>query len=533
MTERSQRTAKRDPVAPIRHGEAGSGPETIWHAMPRRNTQKVSHLLAGDLRRQILTGQLAADQQLPPEAELTSRLQISRETLREALRILESQQLIEIRRGRGGGAVVRRPGLEAVARYVALLLQLRRTTLAHLEEVRSVVEPPAAELLASHAGFDDLEALVALHDAERAARTPLAFVTAMSAFDQAVIELSGNRTLAVIAGVFRDIYAGQVYSSIDDDDAVSAQQIARRVIVSHSAFLDAARRRDESLAFNTWSDYLFTTNRMLVSRNASRQPIDITPLWRAQAGQANGESSPRRASVVATEIRARIAEGELGEGDRLPPLAELSGEFGISRPTLREALRILEMEFLLDLRTGDRSGAMIRTPSTRVAAQLAGIVLEARGTTLADFHRALRLIEPSIMSLVADRIGSKQLSVLNSMNAELAAATDDTARFVTTYRDAEKVAFSCVKNPALTVIAEILHWVRVTVEPAIAADVAGLPWIPKTNRRTQRLFDRFLTVVAEHDAARAKEVWAECLAANVKWAEESEFSERLMLDLMG
>ena len=531
MTERPHTTQKRDAVTPIRHGAAGS--EAVWQAMPRRNTQKVSHLLAGDLRRQILTGQLATDQQLPPEAELTSRLQISRETLREALRILESQQLVEIRRGRGGGAVVRRPGLEAVARYVALLLQLRKTTLAHLEEVRSVVEPPAAELLAGQAGFEDLETLVALHDAERAAHDPLSFVTAMSAFDQAVIELSGNRTLAVIAGVFRDIYAGQVYSSIGDNNSAAAEQIARRVVVSHSAFLDAARRRDASLAQNTWSDYLFTTNRMLVSRNISRQPIDITPLWRALAGRGNGESSPRRASVVATEIRSRIAEGRLGEGDRLPPLAELADEFEISRPTLREALRILEMEYLLDLRTGDRNGAMIRTPSTRVAAQLAGIVLEARGTTLADFHRALRLIEPSIMGLVASRIGAKQLNVLNAMNDELAATTEDTARFVTTYRDAEMVAFSCVKNPALTIIAEILHWVRVTIEPTITADVAGLPWIPKTNRRTQRLFSRFVAVVAERDSARAKEVWAECLAANVEWAEESEFSERLMLDLMG
>lgn len=529
MTERPDTSFKRDALAPMQL----DGSNAVFRALPRRNTQKVSHLLAGDIRRQILTGQLAADQQLPPEADLTAQLQISRETLREALRILESQQLVEIKRGRGGGAVVRRPGLDAVARYVALLLQLRKTTLADLEEVRVVIEPPAAEQLAAQAGFEDVETLVALHDAERAAKDPLSFVTAMSAFDQAVIELSGNRTLAVIAGVFRDIYAGQVYSSIGDNDAASAERIARRVIVSHSAFLDAARRQDASLAQNTWSDYLFTTNRMLISRNISRQPIDVAPLWRAQAGQDNGESTPRRASVVATEIRARIAEEDLREGDRLLPLAELAEEFSISRPTLREALRILEMEFLLDLRTGDRGGATIRRPSTRVAAQLAGIVLEARGTTLADFHRALRLIEPSIMGLVASRIGVKQLNVLGNMDADLAAAVEDTARFVTTYRDAERVAFSAVKNPALTVIAETLHWVRVGVEPAITADVKGLPWVSKTNRRTQALFSRFVAAAAEHDSDRATEIWAKSVTANAVWAEESEFSERLMIDLMG
>lgn len=505
----------------------------VLRPVARRNTQKVSHLLAADLRRQILDGHLAADQQLPSEADLTTQLQISRETLREALRILESQQLVEIKRGRGGGVVVRRPGLDAVSRYVALLLQLRATTLAHIEEARSVIEPPAAEQLASRADRADFDSLVALHDAERSAEgDPLAFVAAMSAFDQAVTELSGNRTLAVIAGVFRDIYAGQVYSSIGSSDAATAARMARRVIVSHSAFLDAARRRDAPLAHTTWSDYLFTTGRMFLSRNVSRQPIDITPLWRAQAESTGAGASPRRALAVATEIRARIAEGRLAEGDRLPPLPELGDEFDISRPTLREALRILEMEFLLDLRTGDRGGATIRTPTTQVAAQLAGIVLEARRTTVSDCFRALRLIEPPAIGLIASRVGSKQLAALRAVDGRLLTSVDDTPRFISTWREAEGVAFGAVKNPALTVIAEILHWIRVDVESAITADVKDLPWVTKMNRKVQRLFAEFVTAAAAHDSERASQIWAECLKINEAWADDSEFANRLLRDLM-
>lgn len=504
-----------------------------WTATARPNAQKMSHLLAAELRRQILNGDLAADQQLPPEPELTAQLRISRETLREALRILESQQLLEIKRGRGGGAVVRRPGLDGVARYVALLLQLRKTTLAHLEEARSVIEPPAAEQVAMRAGYDDLDALVVLHDAERTAEgDPLSFVTAMTAFEQAVMELSGNKTLAVFTGVFRDIYAGQVYSAIGRDQ-VAAEHIARRVVVSHSAFLDAARRRDSSLAQKTWADYLFTTSRLLVNRNASRQLIDMTPLWRAQADQNSTEPTPRRAMIVATEIRSRIAEGKLREGDRLPPLADLAGEFGISRPTLREALRILEMEFLLELRTGDRGGATIRTPSSRVAAQLAGIVLEARGATLSDFYRAMRLIEPPMMGLVAERVTPRQLRSLEAVDADLADAIDDTPRFVTTLRDAEQVALSAVRNPALIVVSEMLHWVRVGVEPAVTADAKAIPSVSKSNRNFAKLFSEFVTASAAHDAERAATSWANALEPNAPWIEESELGQRLMLDLMG
>ncbi|VEG43661.1 transcriptional regulator [Mycolicibacterium flavescens] len=513
-------------------GETGVN-DVLWRAMPRRHTQKVSHLLANDLRRQILNGQLEADRQLPTEAQLTAQLGISRETLRVALRILESQQLVEVKRGRKGGAVIRRPGLQAVSRYVALLLQLRETTLANLEEARSVIEPPAAELAAMRAGYDDLDTLVALHASEQAAEgDPLSFVTAMSAFDQAVTELSGNRTLAVIAGVFRDIYAGQIFTAIGSDDTVSADEMARRVVASHSAFLDAARRRDLPLTNKIWRDYLFTTSRLLIRRNVSRKPIDMTPLWRAQADQAGAEPTPRRAALVATEIRSRIAERALGEGDRLPPLAALADEFAISRPTLREALRTLETELLLELRTGDRAGATIRTPSTRVAAQLAGVVLEARGTTLADFYRAMQLIEPSIMGLVASRISSKQLKMLALADSELAASTEDTARFVTKLRETQMFAFSVVKNPALTVIAEILHWVQVGVEPAVTADAKGLPWVGKTNRNTQALFSQFLSAASQRDSAHAIEIWAAALDANAPWIEESELGHRLMLDLM-
>jgi DNA-binding FadR family transcriptional regulator len=515
----------------------GTGANEVLRPVARRNTQKISHLLAANLRRQILNGQLAADQRLPPEADLVTAFQVSRDTLREALRILESQQLVEIKRGRGGGVIVRPPGLESVSRYVALLLQLRGTTLADLEEARSVIEPPAAEQAAARAEPHELQMLGALHDAERAAEGhPLAFVTTMSAFDQAVTDLSANRTIAVIAGVFRDIYAGQVYSSIGESDAdadhVAAERIARRVIVSHSAFLDAARRGDASLAQTAWSDYLSTTGRLLASRGTSRRPIDITPLWRARAGRAAPEATPRRAQVVATEIRARIAEGGLSEGDRLPALPDLADEFEVSRPTLREALRILEMEFLLDLRAGDRAGATVLSPTTRVAAQMAGTVLEARHTTVADCYRALRMVEPAIVGLIASRATEKQLQRMRRVDSELAAATDDVVRFVTTWWEAERITFEAVNNPALTVIAEILRWIRVGMQPAITANVQDLPGVSKGNRGAQRLFAQFVSAAAEHDPARASQAWAQCMKANGSWMEESELGKRLIVDLM-
>ena len=212
------------------------------------------------------------------------------------------------------------------------------------------------------------------------------------------------------------------------------------------------------------------------------------------------DPAPRRAISVATEVRARIAEGQLREGDRLPSLADLATEFGISRPTLREALRILEMEFLLDLRGGDRAGATIRTPSTQVAAQLASIVLEARQTTLADFYRALQLVEPAMIELVAARIGKRTLRRLEELDAELGASVEDTGRFVRRLgHHVGRGASPPSQNPALTVTAEILRWVRVGVRPAITVDAKALPGVTKSNRKAHALVSE---LVAGHGHRR-------------------------------
>jgi DNA-binding FadR family transcriptional regulator len=496
---------------------------------PDRGPHKIAHVLAADLRRQILRGALVADQQLPPEAELMAAFGVSRDVLREALRILEAQSLVDIRRGRGGGAVVRRPGLASAGRYIALLLQLRGCTLTHLEEARSVLEPPAAQLLAARIAEEAYDHLVTLHDSERATVSdPLAFSTAVATFDQAVTELSGNRSIAVVAGILRVIYAGQVFVAIGSADPATGERIARRVVTGHAAFLAALRQRDADAAGRAWRDYLVGLARMLGPRGWSREPIDVVPLWRAQA---DGSGPPQRiAAAVSNEIRARIAEGRLADGDRLPPLAELATEFAISRPTLREALRILEMESLLVVRAGDRAGPQVRHPSTQTAAQLAGTVLEARQVTLADHFHAARLFEPAMMELAASRIDQPSLTRLRTLAAEMAAARDDMPRFSEAWRRAAGLAFGATANPALAVVAEIMQWVRQGTRPAVNV-ASDDPWAATTHQLVP-LFAELVEDLAARDPIRARQRWAALLDVNLPFIESRDFAHRLMIDVI-
>ena len=64
---------------------------------------------------------------------------------------------------------------------------------------------------------------------------------------------------------------------------------------------------------------------------------------------------PKMAELVAAHLRRQIVRGDLQEGDALPPETVLMEQFGVSRPTLREAFRVLESEALISVRRGARS----------------------------------------------------------------------------------------------------------------------------------------------------------------------------------
>ncbi|NIJ36752.1 DNA-binding FadR family transcriptional regulator [Sphingopyxis panaciterrae] len=114
---------------------------------------------------------------------------------------------------------------------------------------------------------------------------------------------------------------------------------------------------------------------------------------------------PKTSELVADQIRAQIVRGELNEGDSLPPEGTLMATLGISRPTLREAFRILEAENLISVVRGSRSGARVHRPSTELVSRYAGYVLEAQGTTIADLYTARLAIEPTVVRWLATSKG--------------------------------------------------------------------------------------------------------------------------------
>ncbi|HWC84560.1 MAG TPA: GntR family transcriptional regulator [Pseudonocardiaceae bacterium] len=119
--------------------------------------------LATMVREQILAGKLREGDRLPTEAEISTSYQVSRNTAREALRVLASQGLVTIRRGGTGGVFVTLPSpaqiAESVQVGVGLMAENHRISPQALSQFREMLEVPAAELAAVHRTETELAAI--------------------------------------------------------------------------------------------------------------------------------------------------------------------------------------------------------------------------------------------------------------------------------------------------------------------------------------------------------------------------------------
>ncbi|WP_160605786.1 FadR/GntR family transcriptional regulator [Pontixanthobacter aquaemixtae] len=134
---------------------------------------------------------------------------------------------------------------------------------------------------------------------------------------------------------------------------------------------------------------------------------------------------PKTAELVANSIRRRIIQGELSEGDTLPPEAQLMEQFGISRPSLREAFRILETERLIEVKRGSRSGARVSLPKVESVSRYASYFLQASEVKVSDIYEARLALEPYVVRALSDRPSAPAVARLRAEVSKLAAFSDD------------------------------------------------------------------------------------------------------------
>lgn len=151
----------------------------------------------------ILEGRIKAGDKLPSERELKETFNISRGTLREALRVLEQKGLIEIRLGVHGGAIVKQASTEPMLESLALMLRRKEIPFESVQEFRSSVESDIASLAAQRRTAEDLERLhVILTEAgqhlEPEAYDWDAFIAADGRFHQELARIARNPLFSLV-----------------------------------------------------------------------------------------------------------------------------------------------------------------------------------------------------------------------------------------------------------------------------------------------------------------------------------------------
>ncbi len=216
---------------------------------------RTSGLIVEQIRWLVRQGQLLAGDRLPSERELCDLFGVSRVTVREALRVLESSGLLDVRVGAKGGAFVTAPSGERIRDGIADLLTMSSLSAAEVTEAREVLEMGIVPLVCSRATDDDLDDLDELVLAARRALKADDYTMAMSTeFHVRVAQSAHNGAVELIIESFR----GALLLSMEQARR-TAPEMGRKGVEEHAAFVAAVRRRDAERASTIMFDHLERT----------------------------------------------------------------------------------------------------------------------------------------------------------------------------------------------------------------------------------------------------------------------------------
>lgn len=238
----------------------------------KRRTPKVAELIAQDIRREIILNRLTPGSILPSEVELTKEFGVGRASVREALRLLEYDGLITIRRGKVGGILVAQPDATALTSSLALLLTLSDAPISELFVVRRLLEPAAAQLAAETGTSEQIahiQATVRGDLEKRAFDGP----GNMGHFHGLLGTATNNRLLRILLDALEDI----VRTNLSTTDVSSSD--LRDIASAHAEVAEAVAARDGVRARLAMEKHLSDLETVLTEHGDTNRPIIPRSSW--------------------------------------------------------------------------------------------------------------------------------------------------------------------------------------------------------------------------------------------------------------
>ena len=223
------------------------------------NRRRLYQDVVGQIQGFVRQGILKPGDRLPSEREMAERLKVSRSSIREAIRTMELQGLVESRPG--AGTYIRAESLDALISIISSSVDRIKNSAKDIHEIRCLLEPEVAALAVERATEDDLKRIVeAIEDQERQIAGGHTGIEADTAFHFAVAQSTQNWGLLIIVSILEDALGDS------RDRTFQEPARARGSLVSHREVLEAIRSGDAPAARSAMSRHLMEVEVPGISR---------------------------------------------------------------------------------------------------------------------------------------------------------------------------------------------------------------------------------------------------------------------------
>jgi GntR family transcriptional regulator, transcriptional repressor for pyruvate dehydrogenase complex len=265
-----------------------------WPSVEPVKSTRIYAEIVRQIKALISDGHLKSGDRLPPERDLAERFRVSRTSVREALRALETTGLIEIRAGEG--AFVREVSVESLIEPLALVILTQREAIAELYEARRLLEPPIAALAARRAAPDEVAEMTRILDEQArevsAGRTGLA---QDAAFHTAIVHSTHNRAITRIVAALMDLLTQS------REESLQTPGRPERSHQDHRRILAAIEARDEERARQAMLAHLVAVEHLVMGRDPAERTPETPPTPPATSRGADpGRRPANEARVRAT-----------------------------------------------------------------------------------------------------------------------------------------------------------------------------------------------------------------------------------------
>jgi GntR family transcriptional regulator, transcriptional repressor for pyruvate dehydrogenase complex len=168
---------------------------------------------------------------------------------------------------------------------------------------------------------------------------------------------------------------------------------------------------------------------------------------------------PKRATVVAQRIVKEIRDRNLQPGDHLPPERDMLETYSVGRNTLREALRVLELQGVLTIRPGPGGGPVVTAPDSRHLASTLALLMQFADTPFRAVIETRQLLEPLTARLCAERGNRGLWADLRESVTRMGDSLDDLDAFLAENRRFHDLVAWGSENPLFGYCINSLHWI--------------------------------------------------------------------------